>query len=182
VRARAKLLSSLLVAVVVMLPGCSGESKPAAQSSESTTPTAADETDDSDAVSKDSPEGRSQLEIEIAEPVPFSSVHGSFRLVGTASVYEGALAWQILDESLKPMKRGMMTASCGAPCRGRYSTTVNLQGVEPGSWELHVFAPPVGPNDPPRMHDTILPITVTTGPVGDAPPADAPPPGGVPNA
>jgi hypothetical protein len=43
-----------------------------------------------------------------------------------------------------------------------------------------VWAPPVADDDPPRVHDTMVPITVTAEPVAGSPDADATPPGGVP--
>lgn len=118
--------------------------------------------------------------IQVLAPPAFSSVHRSFVLRGTAQVIEGELRWSILDAALEPLASGRMAASCGAPCRGEFSTRVDIRRVPLGSWELHVFAPPVGDDDPPRVHDVILPITVVAKPV-DQPAADAPPPGGVPN-
>lgn len=118
--------------------------------------------------------------IQVVAPATFTSVHRSFVLRGTAQVVEGELRWAILDASLEPLASGRMTASCGAPCRGGFSTRVDVSKVPVGSWELHVFAPPVADDDPPRVHDVIIPITVVAKPV-DQPPADAPPPGGVPN-
>lgn len=118
--------------------------------------------------------------IEVIAPPTFSSVHRSFVLRGTAQVHEGELRWAILDADLEALASGRMMASCGAPCRGKFSTRVDVSKVPVGSWELHVFAPPVADSDPPRVHDVILPITVVANPV-DQPAADAPPPGGVPN-
>lgn len=117
--------------------------------------------------------------IQVLAPPTFSSVHRSFVLRGTAQVHEGELRWSILDADLEPLATGRMTATCGAPCRGGFSTRVDVSKVPVGSWELHVYAPPVADDDPPRMHDVILPITVVAKPV-DQPAADAPPPGGVP--
>jgi hypothetical protein len=98
-------------------------------------------------------------------------------------VFEGAVAWQILDASDEPLASGTAQASCGAPCRGRFSTRIDVSKVEPGSWELHVFQPPVSGKEPPRLHDFIVPITITTGPIDpDDPGPDAPPPGGAPTS
>lgn len=175
-RARTWALAALITAGI-MLAGCNGDARTSSSSTDADTSKATSSPTESTDTGDDQ---REQFPIEITEPATFSSVHGSFRLAGTATVFEGTLAWQILDEQLKPMKHGTMTASCGGPCRGTFSTTIDLAGVKPGSWELHVFAPPVADDDPPRVHDTILPITVTTAPVGDQPAADAPPPGGTP--
>lgn len=117
--------------------------------------------------------------IQVTSPKAFENVHGSLLLAGTAQVHEGALAWAILDAQLRPMARGRMSATCGAPCRGRFRTSVPLRRVPPGSWELHVWSPNTADDGPRRLHDTMVPISVTDRPV-DAPAPDAPPPGGVP--
>lgn len=125
------------------------------------------------------PDG-SQPPIHVETPTPLSYVSGSFVLSGTAQVFEGALQWAILDARLKPMVQGRMTASCGAPCRGKFRVRIPLAKVAIGSWELHVWAPPVADDDPDRVHDTMVPITVTDEPVQGAPDAGDIPPGGVP--
>ncbi len=107
--------------------------------------------------------------IQVRSPAPLSYVSGAFVLAGTAQVFEGDLRWAILDSSLEPMVQGRMTASCGAPCRGTFRARIPLRGVELGSWELHVWAPPVDDDDPARMHDTMVPITVTDQPVESVP-------------
>jgi hypothetical protein len=124
-----------------------------------------------------------KLPIIVTSPSGFQSVHRAFTLKGTATVFEGAVAWQILDASDEPLAAGTAQASCGTPCSGTFSTKVDVSKVEPGSWELHVFQPPVADDDPPRLHDFIVPITITTGPIDpDDPGPDAPPPGGAPTS
>lgn len=118
--------------------------------------------------------------IQVTSPAPLAYVNDSFLLTGSAQVFEGTLRWQILDEQLRPQRQGTITATCGAPCRGTFRSRIPLRGVQVGSWELHVFAPPVADDDPPRVHDVMVPITVTDEPVAGAPDADAQPPGGVP--
>ncbi|MCW2921092.1 MAG: Immunoglobulin-like domain of bacterial spore germination [Thermoleophilia bacterium] len=118
--------------------------------------------------------------IQVTSPTSLAYVSGSFVLAGSAQVTEGALQWAILDADLKPMTQGRMTASCGAPCRGKFRARIPLAKVPVGSWELHVWTPPVADDDPPRVHDTMTPITVTAKPVTGAPDPGATPPGGVP--
>ncbi len=118
--------------------------------------------------------------IQVTSPTPLAYVSDSFVLTGSAQVFEGTLRWQILDEQLRPQRQGTITASCGAPCRGTFRARIPLRGVKIGSWELHVFAPPVADDDPDRVHDTMIPITVTEEPVEGAPDAGDTPPGGVP--
>lgn len=117
--------------------------------------------------------------IQVTSPAAFANVHRSFVLAGSAMVHEGTLAWAILDADLRPMVRGTTTTTCGAPCRGRFRARVSLARVPVGSWELHVWSPNVADEGPARLHDTMVPISVTDRPV-DAPAPDAIPPGGVP--
>ncbi|MCB0880217.1 MAG: Gmad2 immunoglobulin-like domain-containing protein [Thermoleophilia bacterium] len=165
----------LLAAAALLLAGCGSDSSSDSKSSSTTTTEAATSGDD------DQPGGDDLLPIVVESPKPFASVYRSFTLSGTAVANEGTLRWQILDASGKPLAQGTITASCGGPCRGDFSTKVNVAKVTPGSWELHVFEPPTADDDPARRNDTIVPITITTGPIDSSDPAaDAPPPGGVP--
>lgn len=168
------ILSVIAIAALIGA-GCGGETE-STSAPETTTEDAASPTDDAAP-----PDGRPETPIMIESPATFASVHGSFELAGTAIAHEGELRWEILDEHLKPMASGPIEVSCGAPCRGNFSTTIKLDEVPVGSWELHVFQPPIADEDEPRVNDTILPITVTPKPVDDQPAADAPPPGGVPS-
>ena len=125
------------------------------------------------------PEGE-QPPIVISKPTPFEQVVGSFVLSGSASVFEGALTWAILDARLKPMVTGNITASCGAPCRGTYRTRISLAKVPVGSWELHVWGPNASGQGNPRLHDTMVPVSVATERTPGAPDPGAAPPGGAP--
>lgn len=118
--------------------------------------------------------------IRVESPAAFETLVGSFVLSGTAKVHEGTLAWAILDAKLEPMVRGTTTASCGAPCRGRFRTRVSLRGVPVGSWELHVWSPNVSDEGPERLHDTMVPISVAKHRVEGAPEPGEEPPGGPP--
>ncbi len=168
-----RLLALLLaiVAACMLAAGC-GSDEPDEDSTSTTKTTRTDATDPGD--DQDLPP------IQVTSPKSFQSVYRSFTLEGTAAVHEGTIAWQILDADLKPMLVGYTTASCGAPCRGDFSAEIDVRDVKAGSWELHVFQQPVADDDPERVHDTLVPITITTGPVDDQPDPDAPPPGGVP--
>ena len=172
---RAALMLVLLAAMLLLVSGCGSDddSDSGADDAKATTTTTEDGggTDDEDLPP-----------IQITSPKTFQSVYGSFELAGTAAVHEGTVAWQILDADLQPMLTGFTTASCGAPCRGDFSTKVDVTDVAAGSWEMHVYQPQVADDDPSRMHDVIVPITITTGPIEDQPDADAPPPGGVPDS
>lgn len=167
-------LVALLLAATAA--GCGDDERSSDDDARSATAAANDTPDDA---SDDDAAPASPIRVET--PKSFASVHGSFELSGTAQAHEGELRWAILDAALEPMTSGSMTASCGAPCVGTFATTVDVSKVPIGSWELHVWQPPVADSDPERVHDTIVPITVTAKPVDpDDPAADAPPPGGVP--
>lgn len=172
---RLLVLATLLIATLLVVAGCGADD--ADDDATRTTGTTVSEDD----VAVDEIDGPPELPIQVETPKTFASVHESFELSGTAVAHEGELRWAILDAALRPMASGSMTASCGAPCRGDFSTTVKLAKVPVGSWEMRVFQPPVADDDPERVNDTIIPITVTAHPVGDQPAADAPPPGGVPD-
>ena len=192
-RAHAGSLAVLLLvaALALLLAGCGsdGDDRRDASGSGAKTETSttgddapADEGEDDDAPATTVPEpvpAGEQPPIVVTSPAPLAYVNGTFVLRGSAEVYEGELRWAILDARLKPMAQGAFAASCGAPCRGTFSKRIPLRGVAIGSWELHVWAPPVDAGDPARMHDTMVPITVTDQPV-DAPAPDAIPPGGAP--
>jgi hypothetical protein len=182
--------TTALVLLALLLAGCGGDdgelnSKPesgARTEDSATTEDPASADDGSDAAVTEEPldPGVELPPIQVTAPASFANLYGSFVLAGTAKVFEGDLRWAILDAAQKPMAQGRMTATCGGPCRGDFRTRVSLRGVKVGSWELHVWAPPVADDDPERMHDTMVPITVTAQPVTDVPPPDALPPGGVP--
>jgi len=187
-----RLLRLLLIlgALVLLVAGCGSDdgggdgdssSDQARDASTSTTTTAEDEPAEPTGVPEPVPEGELPP-IVVTSPQPLGYVSGAFVLTGSAQVTEGALRWAILDAKLKPMATGAFDASCGAPCRGTFRTRVPLRDVAIGSWELHVWTPPVADDDPQRVHDTMVPITVTAEPVQGTPPPGAEPPGGVPNA
>ncbi len=191
-RTLTSLLTALLLLTVAALlaAGCgSDDGDDSPKRSAKTTATTTTDEDDPDSpddepgeptkVPDPVPEGELPP-IQVTSPEALGYVTGSFVLAGTAQVFEGALQWAILDANLKPMTQGRMTASCGAPCRGKFRARIPLAKVPVGSWELHVWAPPVADDDPPRVHDTMTPITVTAEPVEGAPEPGAIPPGGVP--
>lgn len=124
------------------------------------------------------PEGE-QPPIVISRPMPFEQLVGSFVLRGSATVFEGALVWAILDARLRPMATGPITASCGAPCRGTFRTRISVAKVPVGSWELHVWAPDASGRSE-RQHDTMVPVSVARQRTPGAPGPGAVPPGGPP--
>jgi hypothetical protein len=73
-----------------------------------------------------------------------------------------------------------MTASCGAPCRGKYRVRIPVAKVPVGSWELHVWSPNVADDGPARLHDTMVPVTIARTHTPGQPDPGAEPPGGAP--
>lgn len=184
---RSLLLALALLALASLLAaGCGSDDDPKQRSTKQTkttktTTTTTTDDDEGDPTELPDPVPEGELPpIQVTSPTSLAYVSRSFVLAGTAQVFEGALQWAILDAKLKPMVQGRMTASCGAPCRGKFRTRIALTKVPVGSWELHVWAPPVADDDPPRPHDTMTPITVTAEPVEGAPDPGDVPPGGVP--
>lgn len=127
----------------------------------------------------DGPEGGvpgSSGRISIGEPSPFATVTRTFVLAGTATTTEGALQWELrVGAGEPPVTTGRMTASCGAPCRGQYRTTVRAPRARPGSYELVVWE--TSAEDGRRLGETFVPVTVVAQRDPGAPPSDTPPPG-----
>lgn len=176
---------ALVLLVALVACGCgstddaAGDDRDERSPDPAKTQTTEDEPADPTDVPAPVPDGE-QPPIVVTSPESLGYVSGSFILEGTAQVFEGDLRWAILDAKLKPMAQGSFAASCGAPCRGKFRIRVPLRTVEVGSWELHVWAPPVADDDPARVHDTMIPITVTAEPVQGTPAPGETPPGGVP--
>lgn len=129
---------------------------------------------------QDEPAAGELAPIVVTSPKHFATVVGTMRLAGTAQVHEGTINWAIHDEQGSPLRRGHLTASCGAPCRGDFSGRISLKGVPLGSWELHVWEPNVADDGPERLNEVMLPITVSDQRIEGAPEPDAHPPGGAP--
>lgn len=185
-------LALLACAVALALAGCGGsddDGNDRNTSAKQEAPGATDTGDQGEEVEDDAgeptplpdpvPEGELPP-IQVTSPKAFEEVVGSFTLAGSAQVHEGALSWAILDAKLTPMVQGRMTASCGAPCRGKFSIPISLIKVPIGSWELHVWSPNVADEGPKRLHDTMVPITVATKRTPGAPAPGSEPPGGAP--
>lgn len=164
----------LIIALLLLIPGCSN--KQDASQSVSKKPSNKPPTEETSPVNTK----KESSPILISTPPIFASVFKSFKLAGSATAHEGELRWQILGPNEKLLLSGPIKVTCGAPCRGKFNTAVDVRKVPAGQYELHVFQPPVSDDDPLRVNDTITPITITTGPVDNFPPADAPPPGGAP--
>lgn len=178
----------LVLALMMVLGGCGNDEDPAtngtntsADAGDVTTTGRDDATDPAQPTPLPEPTPEGELPpIQVTSPAQFANLYRSFVLAGTASVFEGTLRWAILDAKLKPMISGTTTATCGGPCRGKFRVRVPIANVPVGSWELHVWQPPVADDDPERVHDVMVPITVTATRVTDAPPPGTMPPGGEP--
>lgn len=184
---------ALLVLLALLAAGCGGSGDgPSKDGSRDTSTKSTSTSDDGDEpVTTDEDEGEptkvpepvpagQKAPIRIVTPSSLQQLVGSFVLSGEATVNEGALAWAILDAKLRPMVSGRITASCGAPCRGRFRVRIPLRNVPLGSWELHVWAPNAADTGPRRLNDTMVPITVSDQRTPGQPDPTAVPPGGPP--
>jgi hypothetical protein len=74
--------------------------------------------------------------VWITAPLEDATVASSFQITGEASVFEGAVHWQILrDRGL--LKQGTAQATEGAPGRGTWSVTVS--GLAPGPYTVRAY-------------------------------------------
>jgi hypothetical protein len=182
---------ALLALLALLAAGCGDADADDSSSKDAKRDAAKTTTTDSDEPAADDEQGEAtklpepvpageQPPIVISSPDPFAQLVGSFILQGEASVHEGALTWAILDAKLKPMVTGHITATCGAPCRGRFRMRISLRNVPIGSWELHVWSPNVADSGPARLHDTMVPVSVSDQRTPGQPDPNAAPPGGPP--
>jgi spore germination protein GerM len=74
--------------------------------------------------------------VWITAPLENATVASSFQITGEASVFEGAVHWQILRNS-GLLKQGIAQATIGAPGRGTWSVTVS--GLAPGPYQLRAY-------------------------------------------
>jgi hypothetical protein len=93
--------------------------------------------------------------ILVETPVPGSRVPPTFRVSGTASVFEATLVVQLVREG-KVISKQTVTASEGAPGRGTFETTFN---ASPGALTVVAFSPSAADGTP--QHEVDVPITVT---------------------
>ena len=93
--------------------------------------------------------------ILVETPVPGSQVPPTFRVTGTASVFEATLVVQLVREG-KVISKQTVTASEGAPGRGTFETTFN---ASPGALTVVAFSPSAADGTP--QHEVDVPITVT---------------------
>ena len=193
----------LLLLLAVVLAGCAndddGDDGDAATRAETSQTDDGDAADDDGETSSDEPDApgtatdpgnfdlddpdRPRSPIRITHPLPFQTVAKRFVLRGSAIAHEGTLNWSIeRGDGSEPLASGGMTASCGGPCRGNFSTTIPLAGVPLGSFELRVWSPNVDDAGPERLDETMVPISIHSQIDPNAPGPNTPPPGGAPTS
>jgi hypothetical protein len=74
--------------------------------------------------------------VWVTQPLENATVASSVNIGGEASVFEGAVHWQILRNG-GLLKQGVAQASVGAPDRGTWSVTVS--GLAPGPYLLKAY-------------------------------------------
>jgi hypothetical protein len=92
--------------------------------------------------------------ILIEAPATGAQVPTTFRVHGTASVFEATLVVQVVRDG-KVLERHTVTASEGAPGRGAFSTTFT---TTPGPAVVVAFAPSAVDGSP--QHEVDVPVTV----------------------
>jgi hypothetical protein len=93
--------------------------------------------------------------IFVESPAAGAEVPGTFRVSGTASVFEATLVVQLLRNG-KVLEKRSVTASEGAPGRGAFETSFT---VTPGALNVVAFAPSAADGSP--QHEVDVPVTVT---------------------
>jgi hypothetical protein len=93
--------------------------------------------------------------ILVESPVPGSIVPPTFRVSGTASVFEATLVVQLVRAG-KVIAKQTVTASEGAPGRGTFETTFT---ASPGELTAVAFSPSAADGTP--QHEVDVPLTVT---------------------
>ena len=93
--------------------------------------------------------------IVVDSPTPGATVAQTFRVTGTASIYEATLVVELVRDG-EVLDRQTVTASAGAPARGSYQTT--LAG-SPGDATIEAFAPSAADGSP--QHEVDVPVTIS---------------------
>ena len=93
--------------------------------------------------------------ILVEAPAQGAEVAPSFRVAGTASVFEATLVVQAMRDG-KVVEKQTISASEGAPGRGSFETTVH---ASPGPLVVKVFAPSAVDGSP--QHEVDVAVTVT---------------------
>jgi hypothetical protein len=92
--------------------------------------------------------------IFVESPAAGSEVPGTFRVRGTASVFEATLVVQLVRNG-KVIEKRSVTASEGAPGRGTFSTELH---AEPGEATVQAFAPSAADGTP--QHEVDVPVSI----------------------
>ena len=92
--------------------------------------------------------------IVIESPAPGAAVPTTFRVSGTASVFEATLVVEAVRDG-KTLARRTVTASEGAPGRGSFATTLRLP---PGPVTVHAYSPSAA--DGSRQHEVQVSVRV----------------------
>jgi len=92
--------------------------------------------------------------ILVDEPPPGATVASSFRVSGTAMVFEATLTVQLVRDG-EVLEKHTVTATAGAPARGTFETT--LHGTA-GDATIEAFEPSAADGSP--QHEVDVPVTI----------------------
>ena len=87
--------------------------------------------------------------IVVESPAPDSTVRATFRVSGTASVFEATFVVEALRNG-RVLERRTVMATEGAPGRGTFTTTLH---ATPGPLVVHAFAPSAADGSPQHQVD-----------------------------
>jgi hypothetical protein len=93
--------------------------------------------------------------ILVEAPAAGAEVPASFRVSGTASVFEATLVVQVVRDG-KVLERQSVSASEGAPGRGTFAATLH---ATPGRATVQAFSPSAADGSP--QHEVDIDVTVT---------------------
>lgn len=93
--------------------------------------------------------------IFVETPAPGADVRGTFRVSGSASVFEATLVVRLLRDG-KELEKRTITASEGAPSRGTFDATFS---ATPGPLQIQVYAPSAENGS--AQHEVDVEVTVT---------------------
>jgi hypothetical protein len=93
--------------------------------------------------------------ILVEKPAPGAQVPASFRVSGTASVFEATLVVEAVRDG-QVLDRRTVTASEGAPARGTFETTLR---ASPGRLTVRAYAPSAADGKPQHEVDVAVEVT-----------------------
>lgn len=96
--------------------------------------------------------------IVVARPSPGAELAPTFKLSGTANVFEATVSYRVVGDDGAVLKKGFTTASCGSGCRGDYSVTITVDVLGPTEATIEVFESSAEDGSP--LHKVSIPVSI----------------------